>query len=187
MGDFDKLIVAKGFKKLSKVQKIARSGHTDHSFSIQHPKEMEILFLVKAIHTETFSLFSWRFGQNVLLVWGSTLFLLSLLKNEFLSSLQCDQLAWVKSSPIVSKISNHRNIWTILRLKWFWANFGQYFCHWGLQKLTKWRKTAQSGHTAHLFNVGRGNVHFKMLLCCNFCSNHLPLFFSLAHNFPVTF
>ena len=58
VGDFDKLIVAKGFKKLSKVQKIARSGHTDHSFSIQHPKEMEILFLVKAIHTETFSLFS---------------------------------------------------------------------------------------------------------------------------------
>ena len=29
MGDLGKLIVAKGFKKLSKVQKIARSGHTD--------------------------------------------------------------------------------------------------------------------------------------------------------------
>ena len=27
-GDLDKLIVAKGFKKLPKVQKIARSGHT---------------------------------------------------------------------------------------------------------------------------------------------------------------
>ena len=29
MGDLGKLIVAKGFKKLPKVQKIARSGHTD--------------------------------------------------------------------------------------------------------------------------------------------------------------
>ena len=28
VGDLDKLIVAKGFKKLPKVQKIARSGHT---------------------------------------------------------------------------------------------------------------------------------------------------------------
>ena len=28
MGDFEKLIVAKGFKKLPKVQKIAQSGHT---------------------------------------------------------------------------------------------------------------------------------------------------------------
>ena len=28
MGDLDKLIVAKGFKKLPKVQKIAQSGHT---------------------------------------------------------------------------------------------------------------------------------------------------------------
>ena len=29
LGDLGKLIVAKGFKKLPKVQKIARSGHTD--------------------------------------------------------------------------------------------------------------------------------------------------------------
>ena len=28
--DFGKLIVAKGLKKLPKVQKIAQSGHTDH-------------------------------------------------------------------------------------------------------------------------------------------------------------
>ena len=28
MGDWDKLIVAKGFKKLPKVQLIAQSGHT---------------------------------------------------------------------------------------------------------------------------------------------------------------
>ena len=28
VGDLDKLIVAKGFKKLPKVQKIAKSGHT---------------------------------------------------------------------------------------------------------------------------------------------------------------
>ena len=31
LGDLGKLIVAKGFKKLPKVQKIARSGHTDGS------------------------------------------------------------------------------------------------------------------------------------------------------------
>ena len=30
MGDLGKLIVAKGFKKFPKVQKIARSGHTAH-------------------------------------------------------------------------------------------------------------------------------------------------------------
>ena len=29
LGDLGKLIVAKGFKKLPKVKKIARSGHTD--------------------------------------------------------------------------------------------------------------------------------------------------------------
>ena len=29
VGDLDKLIAAKGFKKLPKVQKIAKSGHTD--------------------------------------------------------------------------------------------------------------------------------------------------------------
>ena len=29
LGDLGKLIVAKGFKKLPKVQKIARSGHTE--------------------------------------------------------------------------------------------------------------------------------------------------------------
>ena len=30
LGDLGKLIVAKGFKKLPKVQKIARSGHTGY-------------------------------------------------------------------------------------------------------------------------------------------------------------
>ena len=32
LGDLGKLIVAKGFKKLPKVQKIARSGHTDSDY-----------------------------------------------------------------------------------------------------------------------------------------------------------
>ena len=43
VGDLDKLIVSKGFKKLPKVQKIAQSGHTDpdvshhlHPFCIPH-------------------------------------------------------------------------------------------------------------------------------------------------------
>ena len=31
LGDLGKLIVAKGFKKLPKVQKIARSGHTAYN------------------------------------------------------------------------------------------------------------------------------------------------------------
>ena len=33
LGDLGKLIVAKGFKKLPKVQKIARSGHTAYELS----------------------------------------------------------------------------------------------------------------------------------------------------------
>ena len=32
-GDWGKLIVAKGFKKLLKVQNIAQSGHTAHRFN----------------------------------------------------------------------------------------------------------------------------------------------------------
>ena len=34
LGDLGKLIVAKGFKKLPKVQKIARSGHTDQESNL---------------------------------------------------------------------------------------------------------------------------------------------------------
>ena len=38
LGDLGKLIVAKGFIKLPKVQKIARSGHTGHkpTFELRH-------------------------------------------------------------------------------------------------------------------------------------------------------
>ena len=32
VGNLGKLIVAKGFKKLPKVQKIAQSGHTGHNY-----------------------------------------------------------------------------------------------------------------------------------------------------------
>ena len=38
MGDLDKLIVAKGFKKLPKVQKIAQSGHTAQEREIAFQK-----------------------------------------------------------------------------------------------------------------------------------------------------
>ena len=41
--DLGKLIVAKGFKKLPKVQKIANSGHTDHL-----PQYLSVL--IKWIH-----------------------------------------------------------------------------------------------------------------------------------------
>ena len=34
LGDLGKLIVAKGFKRLPKVQKIASSGHTDHNANL---------------------------------------------------------------------------------------------------------------------------------------------------------
>ena len=37
LGDLGKLIVAKGFKKLPKVQKIARSGHTDYKIRLRLP------------------------------------------------------------------------------------------------------------------------------------------------------
>ena len=37
VGDLGKLIVAKGFKKSPKVQKIARSGHTAHMSDILMP------------------------------------------------------------------------------------------------------------------------------------------------------
>ena len=36
VGDLGKLIVAKGFKKLRKVQKIANSGHTDRDTMRNH-------------------------------------------------------------------------------------------------------------------------------------------------------
>ena len=36
LGDLGKLIVAKGFKKLPKVQKIARSGHTAPNTEMTH-------------------------------------------------------------------------------------------------------------------------------------------------------
>ena len=44
VGDLGKLIVAKVFKKLSKVQKIAQSGHTAHESSITI-KKLDHLFL----------------------------------------------------------------------------------------------------------------------------------------------
>ena len=41
MGDLGKLIVAKDFKKLPKVQKIARSGHTATREDLEKAKEKE--------------------------------------------------------------------------------------------------------------------------------------------------
>ena len=45
LGDLGKLIVAKGFKKLPKVQKIARSGHTGNDESTElwrHPSKNKV-------------------------------------------------------------------------------------------------------------------------------------------------
>ena len=45
LGDLGKLIVAKGFKKLPKVQKIARSGHTGHNqHFIGHNRQLFLTF-----------------------------------------------------------------------------------------------------------------------------------------------
>ena len=53
--NLDKFIVAKGFKKLPKVQKIARSGHTAGEQAISY-LAMRILPLKSFIHTPTRSL-----------------------------------------------------------------------------------------------------------------------------------
>ena len=53
MGDWDKLIVSKGFKKWSKVQKIAQSGHTDPFHPILRNCE---------IVAENFDFIAFKFG-----------------------------------------------------------------------------------------------------------------------------
>ena len=48
VGDLGKLIVAKGFKKLPKVQKIARSGHTAYDagfLTLKHIYIRKLLFI----------------------------------------------------------------------------------------------------------------------------------------------
>ena len=46
LGDLGKLIVAKGFKKLPKVQKIARSGHTGCKFKPETFLLFTVIFLL---------------------------------------------------------------------------------------------------------------------------------------------
>ena len=73
--DLGKLIVAKGFKKLPKVQKIANSGHTEHerqaserasemkcklcSFEIDFPKEISLKKLERSVEK-----LKWPFHEN---------------------------------------------------------------------------------------------------------------------------
>ena len=54
--NWGKLIVAKGFKKLPTVQKIARSGHTDGDGKLFSP-------LLRAIVLETFSLLPFQINE----------------------------------------------------------------------------------------------------------------------------
>ena len=54
VGDLGQLIVAKGFKKLPKVQKIAKSGHTAHSALIR----LETLLV--RLHIKREKLFTFR-------------------------------------------------------------------------------------------------------------------------------
>ena len=44
MGDLGKLIVAKGFKKLPKVQKIAQSGHTEGESPFKKASSFRTIF-----------------------------------------------------------------------------------------------------------------------------------------------
>ena len=48
--DLGKLIAAKGFKKLPKVQKIARSGHTAIELQMNYSKEYKKLLLKTTNH-----------------------------------------------------------------------------------------------------------------------------------------
>ena len=56
LGDLGKLIVAKGFKNLPKVQKIARSGHTGSE--IHFSGRLLACFLLRCC---------WFFGKNIFL------------------------------------------------------------------------------------------------------------------------
>ena len=49
VGDLAQLIVAKGFKKLPKVHKIAKSGHTEHQRSAVRIQSLAILFTINCI------------------------------------------------------------------------------------------------------------------------------------------
>ena len=50
MGDLGKLIVAKGFKKVPKVQKIARSGHTDCRIIVPIPEGKRFIYSDLSYH-----------------------------------------------------------------------------------------------------------------------------------------
>ena len=53
LGDLGELIVAKGFKKLPKVQKIARSGHTAYAHRmLEWPTKSKIKLIVANINLE---------------------------------------------------------------------------------------------------------------------------------------
>ena len=60
MGDLGKLIVAKGFKKLPKVQKIARSGHTARKYHLCLQKYIKGLFTLAFLPQQK----RWRFGHS---------------------------------------------------------------------------------------------------------------------------
>ena len=60
VGDLGKFIVATGFKKLPKVQKIAQSGHTEHEFSQSDvPQSLPNLLLFSVTRLGNL----WDFGQ----------------------------------------------------------------------------------------------------------------------------
>ena len=50
MGDLGKLIVAKGSKKLPKVQYIAQSGHTDHTSRLWNSLIIFLLFTANCLN-----------------------------------------------------------------------------------------------------------------------------------------
>ena len=53
VGDVGKLIVAKGFKNLTKVQKIAQSGHTDYLSSLSQTQSVFQFLTVHCVANNT--------------------------------------------------------------------------------------------------------------------------------------
>ena len=63
LGDLGKLIVAKGFKKLPKVQKIARSGHTGRKAPWSTSGNSNLVFVTQVRFTVTMGWLSCQ-GSN---------------------------------------------------------------------------------------------------------------------------
>ena len=65
VGDWVKLIIAKGFKKLPKVQKLAQSGHTDLDLPKLRNWKKFILMSQRAQKCENNAIFNQKYPKSV--------------------------------------------------------------------------------------------------------------------------